>query len=385
MKNRLLLCGILITIVCVILSISSALIVGAGHYASRQYNVMSGVFSDINRKYPDEAQNVLGIIKDAANNKYDNNDDSILSSYGYETRDFLKAYEHTIVIAALVIIIVFIAAIVATIYIIEHKNRKRIRYITEYLCDLNAGKHTDIIDSKHDKYTELEDEIYKTVTYLRQTREEADTRQKNYADNLANIAHQMKTPLTSMSLISQQTEGGDRLSRQIERLTGLEEALLLLSRLDAGTLVMDSREVDIYTMLQCTADSLIDMAHDSNININIENRGAVCYLGDMEWSIEACVNLVKNCIEYAFSTVFIDYSDNPLYKEIRIWDDGEGFAKQDIPHLFERFYTGSRSSSKGIGIGLALSKSIFEMQNGIIEAFNTEQGGACYMIRIYSH
>lgn len=98
------------------------------------------------------------------------------------------------------------------------------------------------------------------------------------------------------------------------------------------------------------------------------------------------MNLMKNCMEHnPGGTIHCSCAQNPLYTEIQIWDDGEGFAKEDIPHLFERFYRGKNACEGGIGIGLALSKEIIERQNGTIRARNKPDGGALFEIRFYSH
>ena len=103
--------------------------------------------------------------------------------------------------------------------------------------------------------------------------------------------------------------------------------------------------------------------------------------------MEAFMNLFKNCMEHtpAGGTVYCSYEQNPLYTQVRIWDTGTGFAKKDIPHLFERFYRGENAKSSGIGIGLAISKAIIERQNGTISANNLPEGGASFEIRFYSH
>ena len=103
--------------------------------------------------------------------------------------------------------------------------------------------------------------------------------------------------------------------------------------------------------------------------------------------MEALINLLKNCMEHSRpgGTVHCDYLSNPLYAEIQIWDDGTGFDTEDLPHLFERFYRGRRAVGSGIGIGLALAKEIFELQNGTIQSRNLQGGGACFEIKIYRH
>lgn len=216
---------------------------------------------------------------------------------------------------------------------------------------------------------------------------------QNFADNLANIAHQLKTPVTAASLSLQlmakevpefRTE---QIKRQLARLESLEESLFTLSKIDAGTLVLERARIDVYTALSLAADNLSDLLRKENIFVSIPDKGAVPITGDLEWTMEAFLNLIKNCMEHSpqGGTVHCDYSGNPIYTEILIWDEGEGFCKEDIPHLFERFYRGKRASGNGIGIGLSLARSIFELQNGTITARNLTEGGACFEIRVYSH
>lgn len=81
--------------------------------------------------------------------------------------------------------------------------------------------------------------------------------------------------------------------------------------------------------------------------------------------------------------ISIACQDNPIYTEIVIQDSGAGFDGADLPHLFERFYRGAGSSKDSVGIGLALSKSIIEKENGTVTAENAETGGARFCIKFY--
>ena len=177
------------------------------------------------------------------------------------------------------------------------------------------------------------------------------------------------------------------IERQINRLMHLEEALLLLSRMDAGTLVLDRKPTDVFTILSLAADNLYELSIQKGVLIDVPEMGEMHINVDLHWTMEAVMNLMKNCMEATEidTAVHCSYEKNPLYVQIRIWDEGEGFAKEDLPHLFERFYRGEKEKNNGIGIGLSLSKAIIEMQNGIIRAFNLPNGGACFEIRFYSH
>ena len=231
------------------------------------------------------------------------------------------------------------------------------------------------------------------MTELHQMRDAALKAKNNFAENLYNIAHQIKTPITSISLSLQMMHENpsskylEQMHRQLSRLTHLEEALLLLSRMDAGTLLLEQEEVDVFTVLMLVADNLQEMFLRADVSVDIPEMGEMVICVDMEWTMEAIMNVLKNCMEHTppGGTVYCAYEQNLLYTQIRIWDTGAGFAKEDIPHLFERFYRGQEAKGDGIGIGLALSKAIIEKQNGTITARNLTDGGACFEIRIYSH
>lgn len=275
----------------------------------------------------------------------------------------------------------------------RRKENKRIQALTDYLEKVNTGNSGVLFQVGEDDFSKLQDEIYKTVTTLYQTRDAAVKAKNNYAENLSNIAHQIKTPITTMSLLIQMMEKApspkhlEQIRQQISRLSYLEESLLLLSRIDAGTLDLQRKETDVYTILMLAADNLRELFAAGKVTIEIEELGAAVIYADMDWTMEAVMNLFKNCMEHTPSTgaVHCSYEQNPIYTQVRIWNDGDGFAKEDIPHLFERFYRGKGAKNDGIGIGLALSKAIIEAQNGTLSAYNLADGRACFEIRFYSH
>lgn len=270
--------------------------------------------------------------------------------------------------------------------------RRRLQELTAYLEQANAGEAPVLSALGEDELSKLEDGIYKTVTYLYQTREEAVRAKNEFAHNLSNIAHQIRTPLTAISLCVQTMEGEagkrerEQIQRQLMRLTHLEEALLLLARLDAGTLVLERKETDVYTLLLLAADNLQEIFAQYAVSVDVPELGEMTVQVDLDWTMEAVMNLMKNCAEHsAGGCVHCFYEQNPLYTEILVQDEGAGFAGEDIPHLFERFYRGRNAGEGGIGIGLALAKEIIERQNGTIRAKNLPEGGACFEIRFYRH
>ena len=316
-----------------------------------------------------------------------------LGKYGYRAGEFCKELPtYTLLLPARWFRNVSGAFALAA-WLFRRRSQKRIADLTEYLEQINTGTGKTLMQMQEDDFSRLQDEIYKTVTALYQTREAAVSARKNFAENLANIAHQLKTPITaaflSLQLMKKETvnEYANQTEKQLDRLNRLEESLLMLSKIDAGTLLLKHERVDLYTALNLAAENLYDILRENHISIEIPENGCIEFFGDLEWTMEAFINLMKNCMEHSKpgGIVHCDYAGNPLYAEIQIWDDGTGFDAEDLPHLFDRFYRGRRAAGNGIGIGLALARSIFELQNGTIAAYNRRNGGACFEIRLYSH
>lgn len=343
---------------------------------------------------PEAEQLVLTSLKEyTAYSEAESNGNLFLTQYGYGHGEFGKDIKWRFLAlstgAFLVIGIVFLSSLCY----LRKGTRIRVDELTAYLEQVNMGGSGTIIQLKEDVFSHLQDEMYKTVTALYQSRESAIKAKSNFSDNLANVAHQLKTPLTASFLSLQLMKEAapnpyvPQIKKQLERLNQLEEALLTLSKIDAGTLLLENSAVDIYTALSLAAENLSELLEKENITVMIPDKGCIEIQGDLEWTMEALINLIKNCMEHSpkNGTIHCDYWVNPLYAEILIWDEGSGLDIADIPYIFQRFYRGKNAGSEGAGIGLSLSRAIFELQNGTIAARNLPEGGACFEIRVYSH
>lgn len=370
----------------------SALLVSC-HYSRLQFDLLNAVCGEVAEQEPEAKKMIAAALKEYIEGNPDGvmkND--ILSELGYHISDFS---DFTYGKNVLFVIMGFILGLLLYFFTFFYRNKRetaRIRALAEYLEQVNIGKAVILSTSGEDDFSKLEDEIYKTVTFLYHTKESAVQARNDFAENLSNIAHQIKTPITAISLsiqmMKQESESKhlEQVEKQLLRLTHLEEALLVLSRLDAGTLLLQKDEVDVFTLLVLAADNLQELFVSSGTSIDISELGEMLVVVDLDWTMEAMMNLMKNCMEHNVGgRIHCSYAQNPLYTEILIWDDGEGFAKEDIPHLFERFYRGQNAGEGGIGIGLSLAKEIVERQNGTIRAKNKPGGGAFFEIRFYSH
>lgn len=351
--------------VSLIVSAVSILLVSS-YYSRCQFDLLNVVCGEVLEREPEMRRSIAAALKEYTRGEAElRADEDILTTLGYRTFDFSGlTYGQNILFGAAGML-AGVSLFTVTFLYRNKREAMRIRALTDYLEQVNTGKAVILSTSGEDDFSKLEDEIYKTVTYLYQTKEAAVRARNDFAENLSNIAHQIKTPITAISLSVQmmkQDFGGkypEQVEKQLTRLIHLEETLLVLSRMDAGTLALKKEETDVFTLLVLAADNLRELLTDSGSFVDIPELGEV--------------------------TVHCSYAQNPLYTEILIWDEGEGFEKEDIPHLFERFYRGKNAGEGGIGIGLALAREIIERQNGTIGAKNRPGGGAQFEIRFYSH
>lgn len=372
-------------------SLTAALL--TNNYSYAQFQMLGSICQKIVERQPEIRQTVLDTIKEYKNQLKLQPEENLLSAFGYRQSDFLGSLQINMIYYIGIGFAAGVFFIAAALWYWRRRETSQIKGLTRYLEKINSGGSGLLLEVSEDEFSKLQDEIYKTVTTLYQSRDAALEAKRNFADNLSNIAHQLKTPITAISLVTQMMKDHPspeypiQIQKQLHRLTHLEEALLLLSRIDAGTLVLAREKVDVFTVLTLAADNLQELFTQAGVMADIQEMGEVEITADLDWTMEALMNLLKNCMEHApdKTAVHCAYEKNPLYVQIRIWDEGQGFAKEDIPHIFERFYRGKNARDGGIGIGIPLAKAMIEMQNGMVSAINLPSGGACFEIRIYSH
>lgn len=240
----------------------------------------------------------------------------------------------------------------------------------------------------------LSSEIDKVIARLNLTVDELQAEKLALSDALADISHQLKTPLTSIAISTELIR--DRLSARgdsedlVERLRliqtlqarveNLVSALLKLARIDAGVIKLVCGDVDARELVRKSFEPLAIAFDIADVRFSADVQDGASYEGDLTWSVEALENILKNCMEHtpAGGCVSVRVTEDVLACRIRIEDTGPGIAESDLPHIFERFYRGSRDANAapsevnpaGVGIGLALSKSLVTAQGGTLTAEN---------------
>ncbi|MBQ9938580.1 MAG: HAMP domain-containing histidine kinase [Oscillospiraceae bacterium] len=274
----------------------------------------------------------------------------------------------------------------------------RYRKISALSADIDKILHSNARISL-EKYSEgelavLQSEISKMTVRLREQQQQLVDDKVLLADSLADISHQIRTPLTSINLLASMLsepniseEQRIRLSQEmfalLSRIEWLITALLKISKLDAGTVEFKKENTTLKELLDRSVEPLLIPIELKEQRLTLSAEGN--FAGDLSWTCEALGNIIKNCMEHTpdGGSIDITAAENALFSEIVISDSGCGIAKEDLPHVFERFYKGKNSVDKSFGIGLALARTIISAQNGSIKAENLPSKGARFTIRFF--
>ena len=311
-------------------------------------------------------------------------DNNLLEQYGYNKNNlYLISDIRNKLFFNIILNVLVISIIILIFYIIGNKkNKKRkqeINDLIEYLENINKGNYDiDLNKYNESEFSKLRNTIYKTTVLLKEYNEYLSKDRVILKDNIADISHQLKTPLTASSLMIETLLNDDdisdekrkdylnRIYEKNDKICYLVEVLLKLSKLEASTVKFVKEEVKVSTLIKRVLNSTKELALENNIKINLNVDDNIKLICDSKWQEEAIVNIIKNCIEFSNVNGVIDINvvDNNFYTLITIKDYGKGIKKEDINKIFNRFY--KNESSKGFGIGLNLAKTIIEKDNGII-------------------
>lgn len=268
---------------------------------------------------------------------------------------------------------------------LENKKKKRIDELIKLIENMKIEDYK--IPMKQDDFSILEDRIYKLFIEIVEARENTDKNSKRQIEYLEDIAHQIKTPITSMLFSVENLEmeyTNDEnialLKRQILRLNSLSDILLKLSSLDAKKDLIKREKINLEELIDYVLDN-VDMKKTISIDID-ESLKDTKILGDFYWLTEAVINILKNALNRPnCDKIIIKSYKNPLFTSLFIEDNGGGIEKENIKKIFKRFY--KTPDSSGFGIGLAMAKSIVEKNNGEISVKNTDNG-ASFELKFYN-
>ena len=360
------------------------------------------ILENVKEKYPEASERELAEI---LNGKAENpQTESSLKKYGIDLDSDWAVYKNDslgliIIIANAVLCIISCLAITAVFLKYCKSQKAESERLAGYLRKINRRNYElEIKSNSEDEMSQLQSEIYKTTVMLREQADNSQKDKENLKQSLSDISHQLKTPLTSIMVMLDNIIEDENMPDDIRRdflndirhssngISFLVQSLLTLSKLDANSIVLKSRSENVKNILdECVKNTAV-LAEIKGVETSVECDNSLTLDCDFKWLCEAITNIVKNCIEHTNNGGFVRLKaeKTSLCTKITVTDNGCGIDKDDLPHIFDRFYKGRNSDENSVGIGLALAKTIIEKSGGSICTDSKQGKGTKFTITIFS-
>ena len=352
---------------------------------------------------PNMESNIVSIITQGNSKENLELGKEILEKYNYDNRISLRnepiitsSIKSLFNLNALLIFVIFVMIFALVIYYLK-KIYNDIKDMTDYVYNSSEGRNFEMNNKNQEgQIGLLKTELLKMTTVLKEKVELLNKEKIFLNDTISDISHQLRTPMTSLIILNDlmyedipketKIEFLNKIKSQLKRMEWLIKSMLKLSKLEAKVIDFKNEKVNINELIKRSLQPNLIPIELKNIDLSINGDKNIYYIGDINWSTEALVNVIKNCVEHTpkGGKLQINYDQNPLYSEIVIKDSGEGIDKNDLPNIFKRFYKGKSSTKEdSVGIGLAMAKSIIESQNGDIYVKSEKNKGAEFHIILH--
>lgn len=398
MKNKKI---FIVSTICFILIISVSTIVTIHQYNTYETkidNVFFSIVGIIKEKYPEvEEEKILKSLNILDEKEIQEGKD-ILKKYGIDGEVIygLEEMKYSSIKYNCIIIVSSFIIYILILLISMMKEKREVEKINEYIRKIsNREYELKINENSEYELSKLKNELYKITVMLKEEAENSNKTKREYQIFMEDVSHQLKTPLTSISImLDNMLENSDmdkntrdiflnEISRQVKNINWLVISLLKLAKLDSNTVEFEKKEILVKDIIQDAKKSLEIPLEIKEQTIEVNGDSNVKFIGDYNWEKEAITNIIKNCIEHTGNNkkIYINYEENNFYTKVKIQDEGKGIGKDELKHIFDRFFKGSNSSENSIGIGLAISKSIIEKDNGYIICTSEINKGTTFEIK----
>ena len=359
------------------------------------------ILENVKEKHPEVSERELAeILNDKSNNSQAENN---LKKYGIDIESDWAVYKNhgtaTFIITANAILCAVSCLALTAIFLKYCKNQKaEAERLAGYLRKINRRNYDlELKANSEDEMSQLQSEIYKTTVMLKEQADNSQKDKENLKQSLSDISHQLKTPLTSIMVMLDDIIEDENMPEDIKRdflndirrssnsISFLVQSILTLSKLDANSIVLKSRTENVKKILdECVKNTEV-LAEIKGVETSVECDDSLTLSCDFKWLCEAITNIVKNCIEHTIEGGFVKLKaeKTSLCTKITVTDNGCGIAKEDLPHIFERFYKGRNSDENSVGIGLALAKTIIEKSGRSIYADSEQGKGTKFTITVF--
>lgn len=357
---------------------------------------INDIINNVMEKYPEvKEEDILKII-----NNRDDSSENILEKYGYDDElSYIKELRENInknLINTAVLIGIFGIASLSIFMKYVLIQEKELKEINEYIKEVNNKNYSlKIEDNKDGELSRLRNELYKTTVILREAAENSEEEKEKLSIAIADISHQLKTPLTSIRIMLDNISDNpdmpqeiredfiQDISKQVEHMSSLVISLLKIAKFDAGTIKMENEEIDAKKLIDSVINNLAILIEIKEIEVITKIDEKAIFIADYKWQQEALTNILKNAIEHSQpkSNIYIIVENTSIFLKIKIKDEGQGIEQKDLKHIFERFYRAKNCNEDSIGIGLSLAKTIIEQNNGYIKATSEVGNGTLFEIK----
>ena len=370
----------------------------AGAVYRQQTNVQMAVLAgNIKANYPDigEAE-LLHLLNDPQNLA---DGQAFLLKYGVYGGAFAGAAQQRFAAAAFIWLFacgagVFLCCGAVSVFIARKRGRA-LNDLTAYLKQIGKGQDTLRIDENDEgELSKLKNEIYKLTVLLRETAAANSRKSDALARSIADISHQIRTPLTSAGILLDNVAGtpemdpatrADFINEARGRLRLISElcvTLLQLSKFDAGAIRLHPAQITPRQLLNAAVENLSVLLDLKNITPEMTGDLDIPFTADLHWQTEAFTNILKNAVEHSpeNSVVRMSAENSGLFLSIRVADAGEGIDSADLPHIFERFYKAKNAGPDSFGVGLNLAKTVIEADGGSIKVSSESDKGTAFTV-----
>lgn len=359
---------------------------------------ISGIIEYIIKENPAiDTKNIIQILN---SNEYKDGEKE-LKKYGINIEEVnsiiaVQKQMKTNIILNIILIVLFSVLYMAIIFIYLKQRDKKINQITQYINEIKNRKYDlNINENSEDELSNLKNELYKITIMLKEESEISRQDKENIKMSVEDISHQLKTPLTSIMIMLDNLKDNPNMdedtkqkfifeiSKQVDWINWLVISILKLSRLEANVVKFSDNKINVKKFIDEIIGNLEIPIEIKNQKISIEGDEDASFIGDYKWQQEAITNIIKNAIEHNKENgkITIKYEENVLFTKITIIDEGQGIAKEDLKHIFERFYKAQNSSDNSVGIGLSLAKNIIEKNNGMINCKSEIGNGTEFIVK----
>lgn len=333
---------------------------------------INDIINNVMEKYPEvKEEDILKII-----NNRDDSSENILEKYGYDDElSYIKELRENInknLINTAVLIGIFGIASLSIFMRYVLIQEKELKEINEYIKEVNNKNYSlKIEDNKDGELSRLRNELYKTTVILREAAENSEEEKEKLSIAIADISHQLKTPLTSIRIMLDNISDNpdmpqeiredfiQDISKQVEHMSSLVISLLKIAKFDAGTIKMENEEIDAKKLIDSVINNLAILIEIKEIEVITKIDEKAIFIADYKWQQEALTNILKNAIEHSQpkSNIYIIVENTSIFLKIKIKDEGQGIEQKDLKHIFERFYRAKNCNEDSIGIGFVFGKN----------------------------